>query len=339
MLQRSIVTLAAVTTLLAATTAFADEPASKSPPGAAQTAEPPAPTVPAATDGATTSASPPPTAAPTAAPAPPDAATPPGASATPPPPPEVTALDLLTFHRDNYLLTGFVASTQVKFQFSAKYDLWPNEGHHAVFFGYTQKALWDLYRSSAPFRENNYSPEIFYTYFHHRKRYEPRLGCHFFHERAGFEHESNGESGNQSRSWNRAFIESRFACYEENRTYGLATLRLWAPPFGREGNEDITRYLGYGELALSVGTEGSTSWYGEADVTVRGRKGTSRKLGLGSIQVDARWRPRVFSVSRFTPYLYAQVFTGFGETLLTYDSALSNVRVGIGFSDRSTRSD
>ncbi len=96
--------------------------------------------------------------------------------------------------------------------------------------------------------------------------------------------------------------------------------------------------MGYGELALSVGTDVSDRWYGEADLTVRARKGTSRRLAAGSVQVDARWRPLFFSASRFTPYLYAQMFTGFGETLLTYDDALTNFRVGIGFSDRSTRS-
>jgi outer membrane phospholipase A len=36
--------------------------------------------------------------------------------------------------------------------------------------------------------------------------------------------------------------------------------------------------------------------------------------------------------------LYGQLFTGYGETLLSYDHALTAVRIGIGFTDRSTRS-
>ena len=269
----------------------------------------------------------PPPAPPPTAPAPPPAQT----------APALEQLDLLTFHKDNYFLTGFTGEAQVKFQFSAKFDFWPNRGHHAMHFGITQKSLWALYRPSAPFVENNYNPELFYTYFHHENRYEPPAACRFFSERLGVEHESNGEDQPRSRGWNRAYIESRFACYSASKNYGIATLKGGAPPFGKTDNPDITRYLGYGELALSVGTEASGAWYGEADVTVRGRKGTSRKLGLGSLQVDARWRPRFISISRFTPFFYVQAFTGYGETLLGYDDARTNVRVGIGFSDRTTR--
>jgi hypothetical protein len=54
-------------------------------------------------------------------------------------------LDILTFHRSNYWLTGFTKATEVKFQFSFKYDLWPNRGHHTIYLAYTQKSLWDLY--------------------------------------------------------------------------------------------------------------------------------------------------------------------------------------------------
>jgi hypothetical protein len=43
----------------------------------------------------------------------------------------VPELDLLTFYKDNYILAGFTYATEVKFQFSAKFDLWPNSGPHA----------------------------------------------------------------------------------------------------------------------------------------------------------------------------------------------------------------
>src|SRR4051794_33184884 len=77
---------------------------------------------------------------------------------------KVTELDLLTFHKDNYFITGFTADVQSKFQFSAKFDLWPNEGHHAIHLAYTQKSLWDTYKHSSPFAESNYNPDVFYTY-------------------------------------------------------------------------------------------------------------------------------------------------------------------------------
>jgi outer membrane phospholipase A len=247
-------------------------------------------------------------------------------------------LDLLTFYKDNYFLTGFTAATEVKFQFSAKFDIWPNRTAHAVYFAFSQKSLWNIYQSSQPFVENNYSPELFYTYFHVPGRYDPPPGCGFFFERLGVAHESNGEDGARSRGWNRAYGESRFACYNGARNYAEATLQIWAPPFGVADNPHIVRYEGYGELSLSVGSDEGHGWLGDWDLTAHGRKGTLRSLSAGSVELDARWRPRYGDFWRFTPYLYGQLFTGYGETILNYDHALTAARVGIGFTDRSTRS-
>lgn len=247
-------------------------------------------------------------------------------------------LDLLTFYKDNYFLTGFTSATEVKFQFSAKFDLWPNRGPHAVYFAFTQKSLWDVYRASQPFVENNYSPELFYSYFHAPGRYQPNPGCGFFMERVGAAHESNGEAGARSRGWNRIYVESRFACYDAQRDYGSISLQLWAPPLGVRDNRNIREFLGYGELSLSTGTDDGQDWLGDWELALHARKGT-RNWGTGSVEGDARWRPRYGKFWRFTPYLYGQWFTGYGETLLSYDTAHSAFRVGIGFTDRSTRTE
>lgn len=137
-------------------------------------------------------------------------------------------LDVLTFHRSNYLLSGFSRKTEVKFQFSFKYDLWPSSGRHTVYLAYTQKSLWDLYETSAPFRESDYAPEVFYAHYHSEVHGQPNPGCGLFSEQLGFEHESNGESGDASRSWNRVFGEVDATCYGKP-VYGLASLRLWYP--------------------------------------------------------------------------------------------------------------
>jgi phospholipase A1 len=250
----------------------------------------------------------------------------------------VPQLDLLTFYKDNYFLTGFTNATEVKFQFSAKFDLWPNRGPHAAYFAFSQKSLWNIYRASQPFAENNYAPELFYSYFHAPNRYEPAPGCGFFLERFGFIHESTGEGGVRSRGWNRIYGESRFACYDAGRNYGALTLQLWAPPLGATDNPDIAKFIGYGELSLGVGSDGGQLWFGDWEVALHARKGT-RDVRVGSLEVDARWRPRYGAFWRFTPYLYGQLFTGYGETLLNYDRALTAIRVGIGFTDRSTRSE
>jgi len=62
---------------------------------------------------------------------------------------------ILTGYKDNYIISGFSAGTEVKFQFSLKIDLWPNHTNHSVYFGYTQKSLWNLYDTSSPFVDSN----------------------------------------------------------------------------------------------------------------------------------------------------------------------------------------
>src|SRR6188768_523535 len=247
-------------------------------------------------------------------------------------------LDLLTFYKDNYFITGFSMETEVKLQFSAKFDIWPNRGQHAGYFAFTQKSLWDVYRTSQPFVENNYAPELFYSFFHVRGRYDPPAGCRFFSERAGLIHGSNGESGEDSRGWNRVYGESRFACYDAAHRNVSLTLQLWAPPFGKKDNPDIAGYLGYGELSLGVGSERGGSWFGDFQLMSHARKGT-KDWSVGSLEIDGRWRPRYGDFWRFTPYLYAQFFIGYGETLLSYDRSTTSFRVGIAFTDLSTRSE
>jgi len=261
--------------------------------------------------------------------------TPPGPTTAPS---HEAELDLLTFYKDNYFITGFSMATEAKFQFSAKFDIWPNRGQHAVYFAFTQKSLWDIYRTSQPFVESNYAPELFYSFFHVPGRYEPKPGCGFFFERAGIIHESTGEKGDASRGWNRVYGESRFACYDAAHRYAAITLQMWVPPFGKKDNPDIASYQGYGELSLSVGSDRGRGWLGDWELAGHVRKGT-KNWSVGSLELDGRWRPRYGDFWRFTPYLYTQFFTGYGETLLSYDRSTTSFRVGIGFTDLSTRSE
>jgi phospholipase A1 len=245
-------------------------------------------------------------------------------------------LDVLTFHRSNYFLTGFTRETEVKFQFSFKYDLWPSTSHHTVYLAYTQKSLWDMYERSAPFRESNYAPELFYAHYHSELHGQPAPGCGLFREQLGIEHESNGEGGSASRSWNRLFADAQATCYGRV-AYGLLGLRVWYP-FGLSENPRITRTQGYGELVVGIGAD-DEEWHMNGLLTVSLRKGTSRQVRKGSVTVDARWRPtyqRLLGKAwKFAPYVWLQYFAGYGESLGTFDSASSSARVGFGFTDRA----
>jgi outer membrane phospholipase A len=248
----------------------------------------------------------------------------------------VPELDILTFHRSNYLVTGFTPETQVKFQFSFKYDLWPSTGRHTVYLAYTQKSLWDVYAKSAPFRESNYAPEVFYAHYHSDVHGQPNPGCGMFGEQLGFEHESNGEDGEVSRAWNRVFVNLEAAC-SGAPLYGLLGLRLWYPFLVGE-NRTIAKTQGYGELVLGVGIDHDAS-HMNGLLTLTLRKGWSTAPEKGSLAVDARWRPTYQQLLgkawRFAPFLWGQFFAGYGETLGTYDAPTLSARLGIGFSDRA----
>jgi len=245
-------------------------------------------------------------------------------------------LDIFTLHRPSYFVTGFTKDTQVKFQFSFKYDLWPSTSHHTVYLAYTQKSLWDLYDTSSPFRESNYAPEVFYAHYHSELHGQPNPGCGLFSEQLGIEHESNGELSDASRSWNRVFGDVEATCYGA-LAYGLLGLRLWYP-FGINENARIIKTQGYGELVVGVGVD-PDAWPLNGLVTIAVRKGTSRDLGKGSVTLDARYRPtyqRLFGKAwKFAPYLWFQLFAGYGETLGTYDRSTTSARIGIGFTDRA----
>lgn len=259
-----------------------------------------------------------------------------GEATSQPPKDDEPDLDVLTFHRTNYFVTGFTRETQVKFQFSFKYDLWPSTGHHTVYLAYTQKSLWDLYDRSQPFRESNYAPEIFYAHYHSNQHGKVELGCGVLSEQLGLEHESNGEGGEVSRSWNRLFGEVQATC-QGHLFYGELRLRLWYP-FLLSENDTIVQTQGYGELGAALGVD-AEALHMNGVIGVALRKGTSKSLGKGSVVADARWRPtyqRVFGNSwRFAPFLWFQLFVGYGETLGTFDRSSTSVRLGIGLTDRA----
>ncbi|MEO0814116.1 MAG: phospholipase A, partial [Myxococcota bacterium] len=103
-------------------------------------------------------------------------------------------------YRPNYFLFGD-QEDQILFQFSFRYNLWPQEENRlGVFLAYTQRSWWDLYAfdDSSPFTENNYSPELVFRW---RYRRFGVLGTGFDQVQFGFQHQSNGEDSVESRSW------------------------------------------------------------------------------------------------------------------------------------------
>jgi len=252
---------------------------------------------------------------------------------------------LLTSHRRNYLIpasyldepnekpfeTGFgdVASdedldhVEAKFQLSIKFSLAESLLTHRdrIYFGFTALSFWQSYNRnvSAPFRETDYEPELFWTT---PLDWGP-LGLDAGLFTLGVSHQSNGRGGALSRSWNRVYANLMFE--KDNLVIGL---KPWwrIPEEEKDGpldaigddNPDIEDYLGHFELT-TVYRRGDHEW----SLLLR----SNFDSGKGAAQLE--WAFPLWRGVRG----FAQYFNGYGESLIDYDAHIERIGVGILLSD------
>lgn len=243
-------------------------------------------------------------------------------------------------HRPNYLLPfshafeqpakaddAPIQRNEIKFQVSFKFPLTPPlyDGRAALFFGYTGQSWWQAYNDerSSPFREYSHEPELFVSFAPGRRLF----GWDWRVATVGFVHQSNGRSGEFSRSWNRVFAE---ALLDRPGPWWLSVRPWWRipesgkrTPDAAEGDDNplITRYVGHGEVRL--GYAGSLhNW------TLMLRRSASSG-GKGAVQIDYS-RPTGFS-----PHLrwHLQYFDGYGESLLDYQTRVRRLGLGVMLND------
>jgi len=193
----------------------------------------------------------------------------------------------------------------------------------AVFFGFTVRSFWQAYNSdiSAPFRETNYEPEVFWV--------TPVpwnvLGGDAAFVELGLSHQSNGRSQLFSRSWNRIY-----ATLGWERWRWVFALKVWYripeddkdDPLDPDGddNPDIEDYMGNFEFLIVYRRSDH-----EFGTMLRNNLDTDENRG--AVQFD--W---TFPLHRrFRGYL--QLFNGYGESLIDYDANITRVGIGILLSD------
>ncbi|MCP4550033.1 MAG: phospholipase A [bacterium] len=206
--------------------------------------------------------------------------------------------------------------SEVIFQVSAKHNLFGSR----FYVAYSQISFWQAYDSenSAPFRDTNYNPEIFY-----RSR-EVNLGSGSLGVDVGFEHESNGQLVQLSRSWNLLYIAP---FHHGDNWLAYAKLRYRIPeeeketpdsPLG-DDNPDITDYLGYSDLHLYYRLPREHLVH----LMLRGYLGADK----GNISMNYSL-PLPRSEDSF---LQLRLFHGYGESLLDYRQCITRVGIGIMF--------
>lgn len=211
-----------------------------------------------------------------------------------------------------------------KFQFSFKYrilgfDTSDDSPSRTLQFGYTQRSLWDIDASSSPFYDTSYMPSVFYESLAPAPA-APGARFTWLGWQAGFQHESNGKDGPDSRSLNTLFARPGFALGPLDGWHLLVSPRLSAYAGGVSDNPRIKDYRGHAEWLIAFGKNDGPS------LAYTGRAG--RDFDHFTTQLDFTV-PLRFEIADFATFLLIQYFSGYGESLLDYDQRSETVRAGI----------
>jgi len=216
---------------------------------------------------------------------------------------------------------NYEAELQVSFKFALARDLlgW-GETYYAA---YTQRSFWQIYKQSSPFRETNYSPELFMTIpMGEKSTFGPKMLTF------GYWHLSNGQGNiektdnverypefvNRSRSLNRLY--TKFTFQHQSLVWDMM---LWYP-FGNyaDDNPDIMDYFGYGSISAMY-------FYKKHLFTARvqGNPATQK----GALELTYSYPGKVKGV-----YFFGKLFTGYGESMIDYNHNVTKISFGISFS-------
>lgn len=190
------------------------------------------------------------------------------------------------------LNTENVDNIEAVFQISTKIPIYVDTNDalqtlSGLYFGFTARSFWQVFNDevSKPFRETNYEPEIFYRWQADLSFFDTRFNA----LQIGLNHQSNGESGLRSRSWNRVIFSALFS--DVNSAYYIRT--WWRVP------ED------------------------EIEVFTRLRNNLKSTDNRGSVQFNI-----TYPLSQRYDVLL-QYFNGYGDSLIDYNNHQSRMSLGV----------
>jgi phospholipase A1 len=230
---------------------------------------------------------------------------------------------ILSTNEPMYFLVGSRQGTSARYQLSFKYRFFDDDSGWGkanpwltgLYFGYTQNSFWDLSGTSKPFRDTSYRPSLYFQWLGSGdKAWVDAV-------RTGFEHESNGKDGLNSRSVNTLFVQPvwRWKMADDRVLTFDPKIQSY---FNKDENSDITKYRGNVDWRLRYGREDGFI----AASTVRVGTG-----GKGSVQLDASYPLRRELVGGIGGYWHVQYFNGYGEDILGYNQK-RDAQVRVGFS-------
>jgi len=220
-------------------------------------------------------------------------------------------------HNPLYFAYGDPSS---KVQMSFKYRIIKDM---SIYFGYTQIMFWDLREDSKPFKDSTYNPEFIYTYDFEKKIFLDNIDFGFW------EHNSNGKSGDTSRSFERAFVRLNFAREFDQFIFKFSTKVGYIYGLDKT-NDDIRDYISPLELKFSfIGLfKGWTMDRSSFDLRYFPGGDWAQDWGRGGYEVSTSFR---FGGLSIVPAFYMQYFHGYAESLINYDDRVSEFRAGFIF--------
>jgi len=214
-------------------------------------------------------------------------------------------------------------AVEASFQISIKKDIVKNISPIGFNIGiaFTQAALWQLYAYSNPFRELNFGPEI-YIYLPFSQK-PGGAGFSFHGIKLAAAHKSNGLGNENSRSWNRVYLEAPVSI-----GWFLFIPRVWWSFVGI-GNDfyekDIPRYMGMCDLTVvSQWNKHVLRIYGRSNFNIKNIKAHRT---IGSMRLDYS-----YPIAATGSYFYMQYFFGYGESLIDYNRLVNKIGIGLALS-------
>ncbi|MDA8962275.1 phospholipase A [Congregibacter sp.] len=217
----------------------------------------------------------------------------------------------------NEPLNDSFSDYEIKMQLSLKtrlaQGLWRDS---SVWAAYTQQSYWQLYAeddASAPFRETNHQPEIFWQV---PTDFEV-FGWNARVATLALNHQSNGRSEPLSRSWNR--VTAELALDRGNWVISAKTWSRISEPADIDDNPNIEDYMGRLQLGLIHKRERHT-----IAVALKNNLSSPNRSGP-----EVNYTFPLFSRLKG----FVQIYSGYGEDLIDMENYNNRIGIGIALTD------